>query len=116
RESRYAGLRDALRADVRRSIKLTRQRFGIDYVPGSADLGDYDPTSTAIAVSIAGQGTGPLKPALERTFDRYVADIEARARQERDEHAYAPYEFRNVGALLRLEKRDAAFKTLRFLF
>lgn len=116
RAARYAGLRDALRADVRRSIGLTRRRFGIDYVPGSAEFGDYDPTSTAIALLIGGEGTGPLVPALQQTFDRYFADIEARTRQERDEQAYAPYEFRNVGALVRLGKRDAVFETLRSLF
>ncbi len=116
RAARYAELRDALRADVHSSIGLTRRKFGIDFVPGSAELGDYDPTSTAIALSIGGEATGPLAPVFQRTFGRYAGDVEARIRRELDEQAYAPYEFRNVGALVRLGKRDAAFRTLQFLF
>jgi hypothetical protein len=116
RAARYAELRDALRADVHRSIDLTRRKFGIDFIPGSAELGDYDPTSTAIALSVGGEATGPLVPALKQTFGRYAGDLEARIKRELNEQAYAPYEFRNVGALVRLGERDAAFRALRFLF
>lgn len=116
RAAEYAALRDALRADVRKSIDLTRHSFGIDYVPASAELGDYDPTSTAIALSIAGEAAGPLTPALQQTFGRYSADLDGRMRGETGGQAYAPYEFRNVGALVRLGKRDAAFRALQFLF
>jgi len=116
RAAEYAALRDTLRADVARSIGLTQARFGIDFVPGSAELGDYDPTSTAIALSVGGEAAGPLAPALRQTFGRYSGDLEARLKRERDEPAYAPYEFRNVGALVRLGQRDAAFRALQFLF
>ncbi|WP_119632457.1 discoidin domain-containing protein [Methylocaldum marinum] len=113
---RYAGLGDELRADVHRSIELTRRESGIDFVPASAELADYDPTSTAIALSIGGEALGDLEPALQQTFSRYARDVEARIKRELDQPAYAPYEFRNVGALVRLGKRDAAFRTLQFLF
>jgi hypothetical protein len=116
RAARYAELRDALRADVHRSIDLTQRGLGIDYVPGSAELGDYDPTSTAIALSVGGEASGPLAPALQRTFGRYAADLEPRIQGKSNEQAYAPYEFRNVSALVRLGKREAAFQALRFLF
>jgi len=116
RAAEYAELRDALRADVVRSIGLTQGRFGIDFVPGSAELGDYDPTSTAIALSVSGEAMGPLASALKQTFGRYSGDLEARIKREFDEQAYAPYEFRNVGALVRLGERVAAFQALQFLF
>jgi hypothetical protein len=116
RAARYAELRDALRADAHGSIGLTQRGFGIGYVPGSAELGDYDPTSTAIALSVGGEASGPLAPALQRTFGRYATELEARMQGKSDEQAYAPYEFRNVGVLVRLGKRDAAFQALRFLF
>lgn len=116
RAARYAELRDALRVDVHRSINLTQRGLGIDYVPGSVELGDYDPTSTAIALSVGDEAAGPLEPALQRTFARYAADLEPRIQGKSNEQAYAPYEFRNVGALVRLGKREAAFQVLQFLF
>ena len=116
RANRYAEIRDAMRGDVERSIILTQERFKIDYVPGCAELGDLDPTSTAIAPSL-GMGASPsLMPSLRRTFDRHVAELQARIEGKSNWRAYSPYEFRNVSALVRLGERNAAFASLRSLF
>jgi len=116
RAKHYAQLQDALRADVRRSIELTQAKFGIDYVPGSAELGDFDPTSVAIALTVGDEETGPLVTALRRTFARYATERQARTQGQREWEAYTPYEFRNVTALVRLGERDAAFQALESLF
>ena len=113
--ARYAGIRDALRHDVEHSIEQTQKHFNIDYVPASADLGDFDPTSTAIA-PILGLGAGSsLFPALQITYNRYVAEVQARTRGESNWKAYAPYEFRSVSAMVRLGERDQANETLNAL-
>ena len=46
-------------------------RHGIDYVPGCADLGDFDATSTTIALAPAAAADLLPPGALERTFERY---------------------------------------------
>lgn len=116
RAQRYAEVRDALRGDIERSIALTQDHAKIDYVPGCAELGDLDPTSTAIAPSL-GVGDSPaLLPALRNTFARYVTELQARTAGKSNWQAYAPYEFRNVTALVRLGERDAAFSSLQALF
>src|SRR5437762_2170067 len=42
---------DSMRADLAASIRRTIAAKKIDYVPGSSELGDFDPSATAIAVS-----------------------------------------------------------------
>lgn len=116
RAAQYSELGEAFRNDVERSISLSRNRFGIDYVPGSADLGDLDPTSTAIALSLGGEISASLLPSLRRTFERYFTDLKARIDGEPNWQSYAPYEFRNVSALVRLGEREKAFQALRYLF
>ena len=34
---------------------MSMERHDIDYIPGAADLGDFDPTSTAVAVAPGGE-------------------------------------------------------------
>ena len=86
---------------------------GIDYVPGCADLGDFDPTSTTIALSPA-DAKGILPPlALERTYESYYRFFVKRRAGEPWE-AFTPYEVRNIGAFVRLGWRDRAHELLDF--
>ncbi len=111
---RISALRDAMRADVHASIARAMAEHGIDFVPGSAELADFDPTSTAIAFDPCGEAEGLPRAALERTFVRYWQEI--LARDERPPAAYAPYEIRNVLAFLGLGWKARALALLdRFL-
>jgi hypothetical protein len=104
--ARIASLRDAFRADVRTSLELSMARHGIDFLPGSVELGDFDPTSTAAAIDPCGEGALLPRAALERTFERYLEELAAR--RERPPESYAPYEVRNATALVWLgRKREA---------
>jgi hypothetical protein len=90
---------------------------GIDYLPASADLGDFDPTATAIAVTIAGLAPDLPAGALERTFDKYWTTVEARLSDAgKGGEAYSPYELRNVEAMVRLGQRERAYRLLMELF
>ena len=111
--AQLAADRDRFLGDLGRSVAAAMARHGIDYVPGCADLGDFDPTSTTIALAPA-EVADLLPPgALERTFDRYWEFFTAR-REGAPWDAYTPYELRNVGASVRLGHRERALAMLDF--
>jgi hypothetical protein len=116
RAARFAAQRDGLRESVHKSIARTQAQFGIDFVPGAAELGDFDPTSSAIAVTVAGESEGPLRASLLQTFARFDTEIRDRQAGRSNWQAYAPYELRNVAALVRLGEREAAYRALSYLF
>ncbi len=112
---RIAALRDAFRETLRASIDATMSQRQIDYVPGSVEWADFDPTATANAISLLDELHGLPRPALERTFDKYLEGFRRRCRNEIDWANYTPYEVRIVGALVRLGRRDDANELAAFL-
>ena len=112
---RIGELRDAMRRDLHASIALAMKQHGIDFLPGSAELGDFDPSSSAIALDPCGEGARLPPAALERTFERYFEEFEARRRGEHHLDAYTPYEVRNAVALLRLGWKERALALLAWL-
>ena len=111
-----AALRDAFRTDLVASIDRVMATREIDYIPASVELADFDPTATAIAVTIAGLASVLPHDALERTFERYWETVEARARGEGTNNGYSPYELRNVEVLVRLGQRERAHEILTAIF
>ncbi|MBS1212734.1 MAG: putative discoidin domain protein [Proteobacteria bacterium] len=111
---RFAQLRDAFHKDFYASIGRTQTLRGVDFIPASADLGDYDPTSTAIALDPGGEQQNLPAAALNRTFSDYGEDLRERIEGRTELSAYSPYEFRNVTALVRLGKRDEALQAIEF--
>jgi hypothetical protein len=87
----------------------------IDFVPGCADLGDFDPTSTTIALDPVEAGGVLPAGALERTFERYWSFCRDRRDGRAAWEAYTPYELRAVGAFVRLGWRERADSLLTFL-
>lgn len=107
--------RDEFAHDLGRSIEAAQTFHGIDYVPGCADLGDFDATSTTIALTPVGvDGVVPLEE-LESTFKRYLQFFRERVSSSSWD-AYTPYELRNVGAFVRLGWRGEAHELMRFFF
>ncbi len=99
--------------DLGASVARAMEIHDIDYVPGCADLGDFDATSTTIALSPA-DARGILPPqSLERTFERYYRFFVKRKTGEPWE-AFTPYEVRNIGAFVRLGWRERANELLDF--
>jgi hypothetical protein len=110
---RLARDRDEFTGDLQASLAATLRVHGIDYVPGCADLGDFDATSTTIALSPCA-ATGITPPgALERTFEKYWEFFRER-RDGKPWEAFTPYEMRNIGAFVRLGWRDRAQDLLGF--
>jgi hypothetical protein len=110
----FAGFRDEFRADLLASLPAAMQMHGIDYLPGSVELGDFDATSTTVGVSPAGELNGLPRPALERTFEKYWEHFTARRDGRVAEEAYTPYEWRVVGTMLRLGWKQRALEVADF--
>lgn len=100
-------------ADLRASIAAALRLHGIDFIPGAADLGDFDATSTTIALTpVAATGILP-EGALERTFERYWEFFRER-RDGKPWDAFTPYETRSIGSFVRLGWRDRANEALTY--
>ena len=99
---RWAALADAFERDLTASIEATQRHFDLVTVPASADLGDFDPSATAIFLAPGLSRSVLPAAALARTYDRYVEDVRGRRSGRIAWDAYTPYELRNVEALVQL--------------
>jgi hypothetical protein len=97
---------DAVRNEYRRDLAASFVRamamHGIDYLPGSVELGDFDATSTTIALEPVEARAILPEGALERTFEKYWQNFEARRDGTMEWNDYTPYELRVVGSFIRL--------------
>jgi hypothetical protein len=96
------------------SIETTRSRRKLDFIPGSIEWADFDPTATANALYLLDVPDGIDRHAVERTFDIYLAEWRKKRSGELASANYTPYEIRIIGALVRLGRREAALELLRF--
>ncbi len=113
--ARLADLRDDFRATLHASIACTMQDRHIDFLPGSVEWADPDPTATANALTLIDESHHLPADALHRSFDLFME----RFRAMHGEHPvhwinYTPYEIRIIGALVRLGRRDDAHELARF--
>ena len=105
---------DEFAADLLASLRATAAAHNIDYLPGSVELGDFDPTSSTIALAPLGDER-VLPPSLVTpTFERYWREFVARRDGTVQWKDYTPYELRNVGAFVRLGWRERAHALLDF--
>jgi hypothetical protein len=105
-----ARFENAFSASVRAAIRL----HGIDFVPGCADLGDFDATSTALTVSPLEVDDALPPEALSRTFEKYWQFFGDRASGRTNWTAFTPYELRIAGAMARRGERERAAALLRY--
>ncbi len=96
------------------SIEDTRARRHLEFIPGSIEWADFDPTATANALYLFDVPERLDREAVRRTFDKYLVDWRAKRSGALDWSNYTPYEIRIIGALVRLGMRDAALELLRF--
>lgn len=112
RALQWSALADAFERDLADSIGATMRHFGLETIPASADLGDFDPSATAIWLAPGRSRSVLPADALARTYDRYVEDVRGRRSGRIAWDAYTPYELRNVEALVQLGRRDDALYLL----
>ena len=112
--ARWDGLAARFASALFASIERTRAAHGLDFIPGSVEWADFDPTATAIAIAHLDVAQGLDAEAFERTFDRYLCDWRRMRSGAVEWVKYSPYEIRIIGALVRLGRREAALELLRF--
>ncbi len=113
---RFAASRDQFRDDLYASLRSATQQHGIDFLPGAAELGDFDATSTTIALAPGGEQGRLPQDLLNNTFERYWREFVARRDGTREWKDYTPYELRTIGTFVRLGWRDRAHEALAFFF
>ncbi|MCA9253517.1 MAG: discoidin domain-containing protein [Phycisphaerales bacterium] len=111
---RCTALHDAHRDALYASLDLSMKLHDIKYLPGCAELGDFDATSTAIAVFPCEQLQHLPSEALTFTFDRYFDFFQKRASGEVEWNDYTPYEIRIVDAYVRMGQPKRARALLDF--
>ncbi|WP_436001034.1 discoidin domain-containing protein [Pseudoxanthomonas sp. LjRoot168] len=113
---RMAASRDQFRDDLYASLRAATALHGIAYLPGAAEIGDFDPTSTTIALAPGGEQDALPADLLHGTFERYWTEFVQRRDGKREWKDYTPYEWRNVAAFVRLGWRERAWDVLDFFF
>ncbi len=114
--TRISAQRDEFQRELHQSLSLTAQQHGVDYLSGAAELGDFDATSSTVALSPAGEQSRLDPKLLHGTFERYWREFVARRDGQRDWDDYTPYELRTVGSLVRLGWGARAQELLKFFF
>ena len=112
--ARLRNLRDELGACLYESIATTIAARGLDYIPGSVEWADFDPTATATAIATTDAAERLPPGALAWTFDEYLRGLRRRRRGEIDWNNYSAYEIRILGALVRLGRCADAHELLEF--
>jgi hypothetical protein len=117
-ESQQAALwqRDLLEfeRDVAASLVASASLHGIDYMPGAAELGDFDATSSTVAFAPGGNARAVPPQLIDPTFERYWREFVARRDGVKAWEDYTPYELRTVGTFVRLGWRERAHELLAF--
>ena len=114
--AKFAAMRDDFRRTLIDSMNLAMQSKGINFIPGCAELGDFDATSTTVALFPCGQrGTLP-DPALTNTFQKYWEFFKERRDGKAKWRDYTPYENRIVGSMILLGERERAHELMDFFF
>lgn len=108
-----------LRKDVHASLRAVIARDKIGYIPGCVEKGDFDATSTSIALNACDERESLLADdilgrKLTEGYDRYLDEIRPRTEGKGVWASFTPYEVRNIEALVRLGRRDDAIGLMRF--
>ena len=98
--------RDEFSTDLHPAILAARDHWKIAYIPGATSLGDFDATSTTVALDPGNQQARLDPKMLNATFERYWTDFRARATGQKAWKDYTPYETRVIGSFVRLGWRE----------
>ena len=112
--ARWAAARAEFQGELAASLRAAMAAHKIDYLPGCADLGDFDATSTTIALDPVQADDFLPKAALTRTFEKYWENFTARRDGAQAWEAYTPYEMRTIGAFVQLGWGERAQELLRY--
>ncbi|WP_295431188.1 discoidin domain-containing protein [uncultured Thiodictyon sp.] len=112
--ARLTALADDFRTTLLESIALTMAARGIDFLPGSVEWADPDPTAVANALTLIDEFDALPAAPRARTFERFLERFRAMHGGGAPWTNYTPYEIRIIGALVRLGWRREAHELLDF--
>jgi hypothetical protein len=113
-ENRIAKIRDTFRTNLYNSINLAMKNKGIDYIPGCAELGDFDATSTTVSLTPCNELLHLPKPQIYNTFNKYYDYFTKRKNNTIDWVNYTPYENRVIGSFIMLNEPERAQELIDF--
>lgn len=100
--------------DLLRSIEKVIADKQLNYIPGSVEWADFDPTATSNAIAMLDfAGVLPEAP-LHAMLETYLDGFRRKHRGDMPWNNYTAYEIRIIGAFVRLGKRDEANELLEF--
>ncbi len=111
---RIAGIRDTFRVNLYNSLGLAMKVRKIDYIPGCVELGDFDATSTTIALTPCNELHNLPVPQVYNTFEKYYAFFLDRRDGRRDWVNYTPYENRLIGSFIMLDQPERAHELIEY--
>ncbi len=100
--------------DIKKSLATVISSRGLDYIPGSVEWADFDPTATANAVALLGLGDILPQKQLGWMFELYMRDFRKKRSGEMAWTNYSAYEIRIIKALVRLGRRSDALELVDF--
>ncbi|MGE5496898.1 MAG: hypothetical protein ACM3Q2_02445, partial [Syntrophothermus sp.] len=109
---KFKALRDEFSRDLYNSIHKVISMKKISYIPGCAELGDFDATSTAIAYYPCGEMKNLPEPYAKGTFDRYYRNFKDRLTSSWEN--YTPYELRVLNPFIMMGEKSKAQEMLSF--
>jgi hypothetical protein len=107
-------VRDTFSENLYNSLRLAMKLRKIDYIPGCVELGDFDATSTTIALTPCNELKNLPKPQVYNTFDKYYEFFKNRRDGKLDWVNYTPYENRLIGSFISLDQPERAHELIEF--
>ena len=104
----------AFEADTLRSIARVVRDRKLDYIPGSVEWADFDPTATSNAVAMLDFASALPGDLLRASMAKYMDGFRRKHGGQMEWNNYTPYEIRIIGALVRMGERAAANELLEF--
>ena len=111
---RIKKVRDTFKENLYSSLDLAMKTRKIDYIPGCVELGDFDATSTTIALTPCNELVNLPKPQVYNTFDKYYEFFKNRRDGKKDWINYTPYENRLIGSFILLDQPERAHELIEF--
>jgi hypothetical protein len=111
---RIKKVRDTFQESLYKSLRLAMTNKQINYLPGCVELGDFDATSTTIALTPCNELINLPKPQVSQTFDRYYDFFQKRRDGQSDWVNYTPYENRLIGSFILLDQPERAHDLITF--
>ena len=101
-------------SDMLRSIDKVIADKNLNYIPGSVEWADFDPTATSNAIAMLDFADVLPQGPLHEMLATYLDGFHRKHRGEMVWNNYTAYEIRIIGAFVRLGKRDTANELLEF--